>query len=741
MIQSKHKNQNKGITWIKRIIFLSISIVIFLILIMRKIIFKRLSYADFTPFGQGIDSFYRFFFMWDGSFAGAMNQGSFYLFFRSLFEFIFIEPVISQLFFLCTLFFIGYIGFYFVLKKFKIKNFLLYFLPFTYILNSLTLSELTGGAISSLILYFFMPLLFLLTYDLLRSYDLKKGMAFSALIFIYLINIQLFFWITISLFLPIIIIFLLKKKTSFKNLLWLCIHGIIGMLLGIIYILQLINIGNNFSNLNYLSTFKYTYSETFFVNLFRGIGNAGANQNILGYFNHFDPINLMLFIFPIIIISGIFYIKHFGKEKEIFYSLLITFLALIGLLVSIRKGAFDYFIANKNILLVSIRNPQKIFYPLTFSFWLLSSLSINLFFNNIKRSKRKLVFLATLSIFVLLTITPFFNGDFALDKSRGGENYFITNKYSELNNFMRLNGENGFALYLPFDFSLQQKIFWEENIVKLKFGGKMVIGESSEDKILEIYKNLCSGELNSSNYRDLQIRYIIIDKKPKTYSSYSEKTCQTFTVYGTPYIWGETDFFKKVLEQYYLKETENFIYYDLHTKQFPKVNSNAYQKINPTKYVIHLSNIEKIQNLSFLESYHEDWKLYLVKNPSSKKCNQIRFYNNTNTIECEPILKLFGGEEFSYLWKKPIFDETHIKIYDYANQWTINPQYIKDNYPPDHYTENSKGDIDIELILYYKPQSYFYLGLIISGITLISCLAYLIYDWKKNKKERINLEI
>ena len=62
-------------------------------------------------------------------------------------------------------------------------------------------------------------------------------------------------------------------------------------------------------------------------------------------------------------------------------------------------------------------------------------------------------------------------------------------------------------------------------------------------------------------------------------------------------------------------------------------------------------------------------------------------------------------------------------------------------YPILSMCENSKGDIDIELILYYKPQSYFYLGLIISGITLISGLAYLIYDWKKNKKERINLEI
>ncbi len=74
-------------------------------------------------------------------------------------------------------------------------------------------------------------------------------------------------------------------------------------------------------------------------------------------------------------------------------------------------------------------------------------------------------------------------------------------------------------------------------------------------------------------------------------------------------------------------------------------------------------------------------------------------------------------------------------VYDYANQWTIDPDYIKDNYSTDYYTQNPDGSVDLELTLYFKPQSYFYLGLIISGTTLMACIGYLIWDFVKNRKK------
>ena len=78
-------------------------------------------------------------------------------------------------------------------------------------------------------------------------------------------------------------------------------------------------------------------------------------------------------------------------------------------------------------------------------------------------------------------------------------------------------------------------------------------------------------------------------------------------------------------------------------------------------------------------------------------------------------------------------------ILDYANGWAIDFQYIKDNYSPEYYTTNPDGSINIELVLYFKPQSYFYIGLIISGTILILCIFYIIYHSIKSREAKTSL--
>ena len=134
--------------------------------------------------------------------------------------------------------------------------------------------------------------------------------------------------------------------------------------------------------------------------------------------------------------------------------------------------------------------------------------------------------------------------------------------------------------------------------------------------------------------------------------------------------------------------------------------------------------------------YDKLYNIYLVKNPSKDWCNPIEFYNNTNTTECEQTQKFFEKEELSYLYEKPIFDNTHELVFYYANGWTIDPQYIKDNYSTEYYTENADGSINIELVMYFKPQSYFYLGLIISGIILLLCIICLIINKLKQRRNK-----
>lgn len=119
--------------------------------------------------------------------------------------------------------------------------------------------------------------------------------------------------------------------------------------------------------------------------------------------------------------------------------------------------------------------------------------------------------------------------------------------------------------------------------------------------------------------------------------------------------------------------------------------------------------LEKWQEIIIPKINTHSWETYKVK-------------------ECQSENKIFVGDELSKLWQKPIFDNTHTKVYDYANEWTIDPEYIKANYPKEYYKENPDWSIDIRLTLYFKPQSYFYLGLIISWTTFLILVFYLIID-------------
>lgn len=105
-----------------------------------------------------------------------------------------------------------------------------------------------------------------------------------------------------------------------------------------------------------------------------------------------------------------------------------------------------------------------------------------------------------------------------------------------------------------------------------------------------------------------------------------------------------------------------------------------------------------------------------------------------NVTECSSEQKFYAGGELSKLWEKPIFDDTHKLVYDYANGWTIDPEFIKKNYPKEYYKENADGSIDVKMTMYFKPQSYFYLGLLISGGTLLLLVSYLVFDAYRRPK-------
>ena len=68
----------------------------------------------------------------------------------------------------------------------------------------------------------------------------------------------------------------------------------------------------------------------------------------------------------------------------------------------------------------------------------------------------------------------------------------------------------------------------------------------------------------------------------------------------------------------------------------------------------------------------------------------------------------------------------------YANSWIIDPDDICKN--KGFCRKNDDGTYDMELIVEFWPQRLFYIGLGISGMTLLSCLGYLVIDFVNKRK-------
>ncbi|MDY6864653.1 MAG: hypothetical protein SVY15_01595 [Halobacteriota archaeon] len=141
--------------------------------------------------------------------------------------------------------------------------------------------------------------------------------------------------------------------------------------------------------------------------------------------------------------------------------------------------------------------------------------------------------------------------------------------------------------------------------------------------------------------------------------------------------------------------------------------SIVFQKINPTKYKVHVSTNEPFF-LVFSESYHPQWKAYLDKR-SFEFNDVIASYDNVDVKEAKHEEKSTPGDVF-YLLTDPISDDKHFIVNGYANSW-----YIEET-----------GEYD--LTLYFLPQSLFYLGLFISGGTLFGCIGYLVRGWRRKNE-------
>jgi hypothetical protein len=113
----------------------------------------------------------------------------------------------------------------------------------------------------------------------------------------------------------------------------------------------------------------------------------------------------------------------------------------------------------------------------------------------------------------------------------------------------------------------------------------------------------------------------------------------------------------------------------------------TFQKINPTEYLVHVDTTEPFF-LVFSESNHPDWKAY---------------HGKVNWIEA--------------FFRKPVSADNHYRVNGFANAWYI----------------DKTGNYDITL--FFRPQSWFYSGAVISVLSFVGSIGYL--GWRRRRESSL----
>ncbi len=140
----------------------------------------------------------------------------------------------------------------------------------------------------------------------------------------------------------------------------------------------------------------------------------------------------------------------------------------------------------------------------------------------------------------------------------------------------------------------------------------------------------------------------------------------------------------------------------------------SFETINPTKKLVHVKGATTPFYLAMSESYHPQWQL---------------MFNNQ---------KVHGFFKSWVPWAHPdrVPDTEHFALNGFLNGWYVDTDALctlSTSSGQTACTKNPDGSYDIEFVIEFFPQRWFYLGLLISILTFISCIGYLIYDFLEKK--------
>jgi len=139
--------------------------------------------------------------------------------------------------------------------------------------------------------------------------------------------------------------------------------------------------------------------------------------------------------------------------------------------------------------------------------------------------------------------------------------------------------------------------------------------------------------------------------------------------------------------------------------------STTFELINPTKKLVHIKGATTPFFLAFSESYDPHWQLEM---------------NDQN-------IHGFLNSWWPFARPDAVPSVYHYQLDGFLNAWYVDTPALC-AISGASCVKNADGSYDIEMVIEFTPQRWFYLGLLISGVTLAGCLGYLGYDFYKRRK-------
>jgi hypothetical protein len=443
------------------------------------------------------------------------------------------------------------------------------------------------------------------------------------------------------------------------------------------------------------------------------------------YLNSFAFITTSIAVYIFIFFRYFFQYSQKNKEHFVLISSLL-------LMIFFSKGnnapfgdLFSFFVDHFS-LFSPVRTPDN-----KFSAFIPVALSILLLIILSPKEKYRRKYNMTIGFLFVVTLVfswPLFSKEAVLsrDEYPKSGNYFLNapNEYRDFVNIINSDPEAYNIVSIPRYNGIldhQHKMFIGRDILSTLID-KPFIYYSNDDQ--SFFQRIVKTE-RLENFGSLNAKYILLRKDlyPEEQGKDTGQN-QVHIIAGLE----KNIYLKKIIDNNYLS------LYEIQKDLFQEKISISGGKIifyrnNITKYRISISDVKSPETINFVEAYNKNYALYPERlNSKMDSCHVSLIINGLCSIL----------NDAQYFFMKPIDDVFHYTNTSGFNSWTIDPEYIKENFSKDQYHENPDGSIDLELTLYFKPQSYFYLGLIISGATLVACLGYLGYvgirSWRKRGK-------